>query len=106
MTHELLCAVFPHFYNHCPHPVTLAGMFEMGSAYLPLRTHRWQKFVESADNAARELEREVKEKLMSAANNACSFAEGERCTGSLVLYVALYVKGLWTHSVWSSVPHI
>ena len=80
MTRDLLCAVFPHFLEHCPHAVTLAGMFEMGSAYLPLRTNRWREFVESADNTAQELEREVKEKLMSLANKACQdLAEEERC---------------------------
>ena len=78
MTHDLLCAVFPRYYEHCPHPVTLAGMFEMGSAYLPLRTSRWQKFVENADNTARKVEEEVKEKLMSLANSACDFAKDER----------------------------
>ena len=81
MTRDLLCAVFPHFLEHCPHAVTLAGMFEMGSAYLPLRAIRWKEFVESADNTAQELEREVKEKLMSLANKACQdFAKEGRCS--------------------------
>ena len=102
MTHDLLCAVFPHFLDHCPHPVTLAGMFEMGSTYLPLRVGRWQEFVESADSSAQELEREVKEKLMSLANKACQdFAKEGRCSGSSRLFCIISEVFIDVHVVGS-----
>lgn len=43
-THEVLQKVFPLFMSRCPHPVTFAGMLEMGSAYLPLDTS-WDAYI-------------------------------------------------------------
>ena len=43
-THEVLQRVLPLFLNRCPHPVTLAGMLEMGSAYLPVNDS-WEEFI-------------------------------------------------------------
>ena len=43
-THEVLQKVLPLFLKRCPHPVTLAGMFEMGSAYLPV-DHSWEQYL-------------------------------------------------------------
>lgn len=42
-THEVLSAVLPLFLQRCSHPVTLAGMLEMGGAYLPVDTS-WEKY--------------------------------------------------------------
>lgn len=43
-THEVLDAVLPVFLQRCPHPVTLAGMLEMGGAYLPVDSS-WEKYI-------------------------------------------------------------
>ena len=43
-TYEVLGAVLPVFLQRCPHPVTLAGMLEMGGAYLPVETS-WEKYI-------------------------------------------------------------
>lgn len=43
-THEVLSAVLPLFLERCSHPVTLAGMLEMGGAYLPVNTS-WEKYI-------------------------------------------------------------
>ena len=48
-THEVLQKVLPLFLNRCPHPVTLAGMLEMGSAYLPVN-HSWEEFIGTQRN--------------------------------------------------------
>jgi DNA polymerase gamma 1 len=40
-TFEVFQHVYPLFRSRCPHPVTLAGMLEMGSAYLPINTANW-----------------------------------------------------------------
>ena len=46
-TYELLRTLFPLFLDHCPNPVTLAGMLEMGSMYLPVNDS-WNAFIQSA----------------------------------------------------------
>lgn len=43
-THEVLAVVLPQFLERCPHPVTLAGMMEMGGAYMPVDTS-WNKYI-------------------------------------------------------------
>lgn len=43
-THEVLQRVLPTFLSRCPHPVTFAGMLEMGSAYLPL-DQSWNQYI-------------------------------------------------------------
>lgn len=46
-THQVLQVVYPLFQRHCPHPVTLAGMLEMGSMYLPVNTS-WNRYLQSS----------------------------------------------------------
>ena len=43
-THEVLGVVLPAFLRRCPHPVTLAGMLEMGGAFLPVDSS-WEKYI-------------------------------------------------------------
>ena len=43
-THEVLGVLLPQFLQRCPHPVTLAGMLEMGGAYMPVDTS-WNKYI-------------------------------------------------------------
>ena len=42
-THEVLQSLYPLFLSHCPHPVTLAGMLQMSTMYLPVN-ESWEKF--------------------------------------------------------------
>ena len=46
-THEILKVLYPIFIKRCPHPVTLAGLMEMGSTYLPVN-YSWIKYLQSA----------------------------------------------------------
>ena len=46
-THQVFQAVYPIFQQHCPHPVTLAGMLEMGSMYLPVNVS-WDRYLQSS----------------------------------------------------------
>ena len=46
-THQVLQVVYPLFQRHCPHPVTLAGMLEMGSMYLPVNAS-WNRYLQSS----------------------------------------------------------
>ena len=77
-THELLCSLFPRFQEHCPHPVTLAGMLEMGSAYLPVN-EQWDKYVHNCEQVYDEILKEIKERLMCLADEAVKYQENERC---------------------------
>ena len=42
-THEILQRVLPLFLDRCPHPVTFAGMLEMGTPYLPVNSS-WEQY--------------------------------------------------------------
>ncbi|KAG8440656.1 hypothetical protein GDO86_006413 [Hymenochirus boettgeri] len=69
-THEVFLEQFPIFMERCPHPVTLAGMLEMGVPYLPINQN-WEKYVDEAQTTYEELQKEMKKSLMNLANNAC-----------------------------------
>lgn len=43
-THELLSKLLPQFVERYPHPVTFAGMLEMGAAYLPVN-YNWEQYI-------------------------------------------------------------
>ena len=43
-THEVLQKVLPKFMERYPHPVTFAGMLEMGTAYLPVNSS-WEQYI-------------------------------------------------------------
>lgn len=60
-----------------PHPVTLAGMLEMGTAYLPVN-HNWKKYIDQSQAKFDELQQEVNTMLCRLAENARSLLEGER----------------------------
>ena len=76
-THELLCSLFPQFQEHCPHPVTLAGMLEMGSAYLPV-DEQWDKYVYNCEQVYDEILEEIKERLMGLADEAVKCQQDSR----------------------------
>ncbi|XP_016048858.2 DNA polymerase subunit gamma-1 [Erinaceus europaeus] len=76
-TYEVFQQQLPLFLERCPHPVTLAGMLEMGVSYLPVN-HNWERYLEEAQSTYEELQREMKKTLMDLANNACQLLSGER----------------------------
>lgn len=76
-THELSRSLFPLFQEHCPHPVTLAGMLEMGSAYLPV-DEQWDKYVHNCEQVYNEILREIKERLMGLAIGAVKHQQNDR----------------------------
>lgn len=67
----------PGVYHRCPHPVTLAGMLEMGVSYLPVNQN-WERYLAEAQSTYEELQREMKKSLMDLANDACQLVSGER----------------------------
>ncbi|XP_004623348.1 DNA polymerase subunit gamma-1 [Octodon degus] len=76
-TYEVFQQQLPLFLERCPHPVTLAGMLEMGVSYLPVNQN-WERYLEEAQSTYEELQREMKKSLMDLANDACQLLSGGR----------------------------
>ncbi|XP_047394634.1 DNA polymerase subunit gamma-1 isoform X3 [Sciurus carolinensis] len=76
-TYEVFQQQLPLFLERCPHPVTLAGMLEMGVSYLPVNQN-WERYLTEAQNTYEELQREMKKSLMDLANDACQLLSGDR----------------------------
>uniref|UniRef100_A0A8D0W6J0 DNA polymerase subunit gamma-1 n=1 Tax=Sus scrofa TaxID=9823 RepID=A0A8D0W6J0_PIG len=76
-TFEVFQQQLPLFLERCPHPVTLAGMLEMGVSYLPVNQN-WERYLAEAQSTYEELQREMKKSLMDLANDACQLLSGER----------------------------
>ncbi|KAM9311357.1 DNA polymerase subunit gamma-1 [Gastrophryne carolinensis] len=75
-THEVFREQFPLFMERCPHPVTLAGMLEMGVSYLPVNQN-WERYIDEAQITYEELQKEMKKSLMNLANDACQLLSDE-----------------------------
>ncbi|XP_012941525.1 DNA polymerase subunit gamma-1 [Aplysia californica] len=75
-THEVFASLWPQFKERFPHPVTLAGMLEMGTAYLPV-LDTWPRYIQSANNTFDEMERELKKLLMTLADDACRLLQND-----------------------------
>ncbi|XP_022834813.1 DNA polymerase subunit gamma-1, mitochondrial [Spodoptera litura] len=70
-THEVLKELLPLFLHRFPHPVTLAGMLELGSAYLPVNSN-WLQYIDSAETVFEDLKLESRQVLSMKADEACS----------------------------------
>uniref|UniRef100_A0A8C5FJY7 DNA polymerase subunit gamma-1 n=1 Tax=Gadus morhua TaxID=8049 RepID=A0A8C5FJY7_GADMO len=76
-THEVFTEQLPLFMERCPHPVTFAGMLEMGGSYLPVNQN-WGRYLEDSQETYEELQREMKTSLMNLADDACQLLHGDR----------------------------
>ncbi|XP_030646038.1 DNA polymerase subunit gamma-1 [Chanos chanos] len=76
-THEVFTQQLPLFMERCPHPVTFAGMLEMGVCYLPVNQN-WDRYLEDSQSTYDELEREMKKSLMILADDACQLVQDDR----------------------------
>uniref|UniRef100_A0A8C8FD67 DNA polymerase subunit gamma-1 n=1 Tax=Oncorhynchus tshawytscha TaxID=74940 RepID=A0A8C8FD67_ONCTS len=76
-THQVFCEQLPLFMERCPHPVTFAGMLEMGGCYLPVNQN-WGRYLEDSQDTFEELQREMKKSLMSLADDACQLLQDDR----------------------------
>lgn len=63
--------------SRCPHPVTFAGMLEMGVSYLPVNGN-WKRYLDDAQDIYEELQKEMKKSLMNLANDACQLLHEDR----------------------------
>ncbi|XP_061513323.1 DNA polymerase subunit gamma-1, mitochondrial [Anopheles gambiae] len=82
-TGAVLQRLWPLFRERFPHPATLAGMLEMGSAYLPVNGN-WTRYLTEADLAFEDLDLEAKHLLAQRAEAACG-----------LLHDAAYRRDLW-----------
>ncbi|KAL4624293.1 DNA polymerase subunit gamma-1 [Arapaima gigas] len=76
-THQVFTEQLPLFMERCPHPVSFAGMLEMGVCYLPVNQN-WGRYLEDSQGTFEELEREMKKSLINLANDACQLLQDER----------------------------
>ncbi|XP_058059901.1 DNA polymerase subunit gamma-1, mitochondrial [Anopheles bellator] len=82
-TWAVLRRLWPMFHQRFPHPATLAGMLEMGSAYLPVNAN-WTRYLTESDLAYEDFDIEAKHLLAQRADSACA-----------LLHDAAYRKDLW-----------
>ncbi|XP_056137418.1 DNA polymerase subunit gamma-1 [Lampris incognitus] len=76
-THQVFAELLPLFMERCPHPVTFAGMLEMGVSYLPVN-QSWRRYLEDSQHTYEELQREMKKSLMNLADDACQLLQNDR----------------------------
>lgn len=82
-TNEVIKQLYPLFQERFSHPATLAGMLELGTAYLPVNTN-WTRYINEANLTYEDLDIESKTLLSQRADNACRLQHGEN-----------YRKDLW-----------
>ncbi|CAH0746407.1 unnamed protein product [Diatraea saccharalis] len=82
-THNILKNLLPLFLERFPHPVTLAGMLELGSAYLPVNSN-WLQYLDSSETVFEDLKLESRQLLSQKADEACRLMHNEA-----------YKKDLW-----------
>ena len=85
-TYDVFKVVYPMYKERFPHPVSLAGMLELGTSYLPVNSN-WRRFIDDSEFIYDELENESKMILVQRANNACKLLHNDD-----------YKKDLW---LWS-----
>lgn len=76
-TQEVFASLWSKFLDRFPHPVSFAGMLEMGTAFLPVN-HTWENYIRDADDTYEDLEKEMKCSLMKLADESCNYLHGER----------------------------
>uniref|UniRef100_A0A182W543 DNA polymerase subunit gamma-1 n=1 Tax=Anopheles minimus TaxID=112268 RepID=A0A182W543_9DIPT len=84
-TTAVLQRLWPLFRERFPHPATLAGMLEMGSAYLPVNGN-WTRYLTEADLAFEDLDLEAKHQLAQRADAACALLHDEAYRRDLWLW--------------------
>lgn len=76
-THNVLLELFPMFKERFPHPVTFAGMLELGTAYLPVNSN-WLRYIEESQQTYEDLDIEGKMLLTKRADQACHLLHDDK----------------------------
>lgn len=69
-TYKVFKALYPMLCERFPHPATLAGMLELGMAYLPVNSN-WLRYINESDLIYKDFDIESKYLLAKRANQAC-----------------------------------
>ncbi|KAG8830809.1 DNA-directed DNA polymerase gamma mip1 [Serendipita sp. 399] len=83
-THAVFQKVFPLFLEACPHPVSWVGVMRMGSSILTVN-QEWEHYLERAEAKYRELEGNVKLRLMELAEETKGLMESGAWKGDVFL---------------------
>ncbi|KAM8715192.1 hypothetical protein ACLKA7_002267 [Drosophila subpalustris] len=84
-THRILRVLYPMYAERFPHPVTLAGMLEMGSAYLPVNSN-WERYIRDAQLTYEDVSIEAKYHLGRRAEEACALLHDDQYRQHLWLW--------------------
>lgn len=84
-TNEVVKELYPLFQERFPHPATLAGMLELGSAYLPVNTN-WVRYINEANLTYEDFHVESKALLSHRADNACRLMHNEKYKNDLWMW--------------------
>ena len=84
VTHAVFSRVLPEFLKACPSPVSFAGILTMGSSFLTVN-ESWEEYLENAEKTYRELEENVKGRLVQLAQEAKELMVGDRWKGDVWL---------------------
>ena len=76
-TLKVFKALYGEFNERFAHPVTLAGMLEMSTAYLPINDN-WPKYINKSNETSDNLEGKIQESLMKLADDALEYAADEK----------------------------
>ncbi|CAL8135393.1 unnamed protein product [Orchesella dallaii] len=76
-TKRVFSHLLPLYHERFPHPVTLAGMLEMGTTYLPINS-RWLDYISQSEGVFNACEMEIKAILMQKAEEALELLKDER----------------------------
>lgn len=84
-THSVLKNLYPLFQDRFPHPATLAGMLEIGMAYLPVNSN-WHRYINEANLTFEDLNIEAKYLLERRANEACRLMQNQSYKNDLWMW--------------------
>ncbi|XP_055546373.1 DNA polymerase subunit gamma-1, mitochondrial [Wyeomyia smithii] len=84
-TLKILQQLFPLFAERFPHPATLAGMLEIGNAYLPVNSN-WKRYIQESDLTYEDLDIEAKHLLAQRADAACRLMHDQQYRQDLWLW--------------------
>ncbi|CAH1983405.1 unnamed protein product [Acanthoscelides obtectus] len=76
-TCDIFKVLFPMFSERFPHPATLAGMLELGTAYLPVNSN-WSRYISDSEQAYEDLDIEGRILLARRADQACQMLHDEK----------------------------
>lgn len=88
VTLEVLRAVWPRFLQKAPHPVTFAGMLEMGTCYLPV-TDEWENYKERSEEAYTATSQRMKQMLGDLA--VAALEQHKATSGAVRHFIIIFV---------------